>query len=1018
MTGGFEVRTSGYGRHASELLASQIVQLKAGDVLAPVTVIVASNYAGTSIRRALAGRPGGLAAVTFTTLARVAETLAASHLASLGRRPVSSPVLAEAVRRVLSSAPGRFASVSGHPATETALVSAHRELSGLSAQAVTALAGAGPLPADVVRVSAEVRSALAAGWYDERDLFLTAARLVEQHGAPGGPVIVQLLQSLSWAEAQLLRALAGGQKVMVNVGLCGDEDADRPVVEAHRRAGIDVVAGAVERPVCSTIVSVSDPDEEVRAAVRLVADWMRQGVPLGRIALLYGTADPYARLLHEHLEAAGIARSGAPVRSLAEMFLGRTVRALLCLSDRDFRRSDVLALITGSVLLDGDRPAPVRAWQRISREAGVVSGSDWSVRLAAFASRLRGRAGQAERDGAEARAAHLRRDAERAEALASFVERLRADIDLVALAGSWREMTTKLLEVLERWVGDDRWRWSWPEEEVRAAERVEGAIEGLASLDELGGASPTAEVFRRALEVELESAFGRVGRLGSGVLTAPVGAAMGVETDRMVVLGMAEGTFPPRRVEDTLLADDCRQQTGGELSLRGDRHHDDHRQLLAAMAATGEAVLIFPRGDLRRNGERPASRWLLDDAARLAGTGGAFDDDLARLSAPWLKSVPSYAAGLASTRFPATEQDLRLAAMLADPAAVIGSDAVVRSGMELTGSRRSSEFTRFDGNLAGADLGGADLPDYTAGAATSATRLQDWAKCPHAFFMNYLLGVEVADEPEKRMEMSPLDRGQLVHAILERFIAEQVAAGRRGPWNGQAADRLEQIAEEVFDEFEMQGLTGRGAFWRHDRQRLLRELRRFAGEDCGQPVGTETPFDRAVYVLPDGRQVRFRGSIDRVDRLEAEGLRVLDYKTGSTSSYRGLTAEDPHQGGSHLQLAVYAAATRRSPDWEDVEAYYWFVTAKGGFAQVGYPVTREVHDSVGAAIATIVDGIRAGVFPRRPPAVPAYHFVECWYCSPDGQSSAEARRDWERKRRAPQLDSYLRLVEPDAVASP
>jgi hypothetical protein len=282
--------------------------------------------------------------------------------------------------------------------------------------------------------------------------------------------------------------------------------------------------------------------------------------------------------------------------------------------------------------------------------------------------------------------------------------------------------------------------------------------------------------------------------------------------------------------------------------------------------------------------------------------------------------------------------------------------------------------------------------------------------------MDHLLGVEVVDEPEKRLEMSPLDKGTLVHTILDRFVAEQIATGGRGPWSGPAVSRLEQIAEEEFTSFEAQGLTGRGSAWRHERERLRRDLFRFAAEDGGRPVGTELSFDDAVYRLPDGREVRFRGSVDRVDELDPGRLMVLDYKTGSTRTYKGLTPGDPHQGGSHLQLAVYAAAARQRLGHPLVEALYWFVTDKGDFDRIGYPVTEDVYHNVGAAITTIVNNIRAGVFPLRPPAVPAYGWVECWYCSPDGLSTAEVRRDWERKRLSPALDSYLRLVEPDAAA--
>ncbi len=1000
-----------YGPAATDLLAEQITRAKDGDPLAEVTVVVASNYAGVAIRRELAARPGGLAAVTFTTLARVAERLGSARLAAAGRRPVSGPVLAAAIRQVLEVDPGRFAPVADHPATELALVSAARELAGLTEEALDGLAGTGGLASDVVRVHRQAREALAGGWYDEADLIAAATGVVEAGGVAGAAVIVHLLQHPSAAEARLLRALAGVAPLRVNVGLTGEADADRPVIEAHRRAGIEVPGAPVERPVCSRIVSVSDPDEEVRGALRLIAGWMRDGVPLGRMAVLYGPAEPYARLLHEHLEAAGIPHSGAPVRTLGEMFLGRTVRALLGLADGDFRRDEVLGLVSGSGLLDGDRPAPARAWERVSRDAGVVCGSDWTGRLQMYAARRRLTATEARRDEDEPRARRLSLDAEQAERLQSFVGRLRSDLEALHAAGSWRSLSDAVTALLDKWVGGERRRQGWPDEELRAAERVEQAVERLAGLDQLGGAPPGLDVFRRALDAELELALRRVGRLGDGVLVAPVGSAVGVRTARTVVLGMAEGSFPVQRVEDSLLPDEVRRAGRGELKLRSERLHDDHRHLLAAVAGSEQAVLVFPRGDLRRSTGRPASRWLLADAAVLAGRPALFTDDLAGLAAPWFEAVASHAAGIASTDFPATAQDLRLSGMLSDPSPVMAADAVLRGGMALARARRSARFTRFDGHLTG-----AELPDYTAGTVTSATRLQEWARCPHAFFMNHLLGVEAVEEPETRLEMSALEKGTLMHRILERFIAGQIPGGSHGPWEGAARELLERIAEEECQLLAAQGLSGRGVFWRRDRARIVKDLARFAREDTGRPLRTELSFEGAPYPLPDGRSVAFRGSIDRVDDGGADALTVLDYKTGGLSTYRDLAEGDPHLGGRHLQLAVYAAAARHVLGRSMVEAYYWFTTDKGGFRRLGYPVGPQVEKEVGAAIAAIVDGIRSGIFPRRPSADPPYHYVDCRYCSPDGLSTAETRREWERKRAHPVLRDYIELVEPEALA--
>ncbi|HAY68123.1 MAG TPA: hypothetical protein DCY82_07530, partial [Acidimicrobiaceae bacterium] len=119
---GTNIVVSEYGRAASAALARAIVDAKAGVALAPVTVIVPSNFAGLAARRMLgSGDLGvaGVANVNFVTPFRLAELLAVGELP--GRRPLTKPVLGAAVRRALADDPRHFRNVRDHQATERAL---------------------------------------------------------------------------------------------------------------------------------------------------------------------------------------------------------------------------------------------------------------------------------------------------------------------------------------------------------------------------------------------------------------------------------------------------------------------------------------------------------------------------------------------------------------------------------------------------------------------------------------------------------------------------------------------------------------------------------------------------------------------------------------------------------------------------------------------------------------------------------------------------------------------------------
>lgn len=986
-----EVRCGAYGEVAAALLAEQVRTLQAGTPLAPVTVVVPGNYAAVAIRRDLARR-GGVAAVSCITLTRLADRLGSAPLAASNRQPVSAPLVVAAVREALADDAGVFHRVADHRATELALAAAYRELRGVSPAALDALAAQSHRAHDIVRIVRFVHARLAPRWYDEADVLAAA---IDHAQAVSSPLIVHLPQDLSIIGGRLLRTIADHAPVMVNVGASGEATADAPVIAALARAGIDVPPAVVDRPRASRVISASDPDEEVRAAVRSVVDAVREGVPLGRMAVLFGAANPYARLLRAQLQAAGIALNGTPVRTIGDMLAGRHLRAVLALADRDFRRTDVLTVIGLT------HPHRARGWERISRAAGVVGGQEWIERIETFVGDTERRAEAAEADERPALAHRLRLDVDRARGLAGAVAELRHDIAVGTERTTWSALAAWAAAIVDRDLGNRGDEWPAPEAE--AADRVDAAIERLGDLDAIGGPAPTLDLFRRALDGELDAGLQRIGRLGEGVLVGSVSLAVGLTLDRVVVLGLAEGTFPDRRLDDSLLPDRERAVTGGELALRADHVGTDHRHLLAALAAAGHATVCFPRGDLRRPGERSASRWLLDDATVLAASATRlFTADLDGIGkSNWLDTVPSFAAGIARTAFPATVQEHHLGSLLRG--AILAGDEIVTAGTELSLARRSGAFTRFDGNLAGVDV----VRVIGAERALSATRLEAWAACPHAFLLEHVLGVEVVEEPERRLRLDQLDRGSLVHRVLQRFVEE-------GPFD---TEWLRAVAGEVFAEFEARGRTGRKLFWRRDRARLLADMERFFLADRAwraasgaEPLATEHRFDTAMSI--GDRLLRVKGAIDRVDRLPDGSLSVIDYKSGKPDDYRSLGPDDRHQRGARLQPVIYAAGARAELGDVPVRFDYWFLQRSCQFPRIGYDVDDAAMEEVGAVLAAIATGIEGGVFPLRPPESPGWNRVDCWFCAPDGLSAAHARRDWERKRHDPGLAAYAALCEP------
>lgn len=1035
---GLRVTWTPYGRAAGEALARELAAAKGGDPLAPVTVIVPSNHVGVGARRLLASgalgevasRGTGIAAVSFLTVYRLAELLGSRRLAAAGRRPVSTPLIAAAIRAALKRDAGAFTDVAEHPATESALVEAYRELRDLSPSALDALAAQSRRARDVVRLHRAARAALERDFYDEQDLTLAAIEEVEVTPFPE-PVVVYLPQRTSQHGAGLIAALAANGAVSVLAGTTGRAGADSDVARSLARITGAAVADPPEvatNAKTTTFVSCSDADEEVRTAVRTVVDAARSGTPLDLVAILHASPEPYARLVHEHLRAAGIPANGAAVVPLSARIAGRSLLGLIDLPNTGFRRESVFAWLSGAPVLVAGKWAPVVSWERLSREAGIAGGRDqWDQRLDHLADAFDAAAAEAEGDpdAPEWRAERARTSAARARQLRAFVLAIADDLAAAAAAPkAWSDHVRWAKRHLDDVLGKAHRRVDWPVAEQKAAEKVEQSLDRLAALDDVEPHT-TLEVFARTLAMELESDLGRVGRLGEGVLVGSIGMGIGLDLERVVVLGLAEGAFPSRVSDDSLLPDGEREACGGELALRKELVDRQHRELLATLAGASTSVLVVPRGDLRRSAERVPSRFAVELAGQIAGERWS-SQRLLNASEPWVHHVASFDGGLRASLFPATAQEHRLQASLSGGVAPVE----VAAPAEMVSARRGSSFTRFDGNLsslAGYIPSPADRP-------TSPTRLERWMSCPFAYLLENVLGVEVVENPEDSLQITPADWGSVIHEVLERFIADVLARPedeRPAPderWSADDRRLLRRLTDQVCVEYEQRGRTGRDIFWRRDRNKILRDLERILDYDDIHRVRTrtrpaaaelgfgirDTALEAVPIPLPDGRSVRFRGKADRVDVAEDGTIHVVDYKTGGTYGAEKLCEDDPDCGGTKLQLPVYGVAARLHQGRPDapVHAEYWFVSNRGKWKRYGYDVSEAVLAHFGETLGRIVAGIEAGIFAPHPSADSSGWSRPCDFCDPDGLGVGELRRGWEQKRTDPLLSSYADAVEP------
>ena len=172
----------------------------------------------------------------------------------------------------------------------------------------------------------------------------------------------------------------------------------------------------------------------------------------------------------------------------------------------------------------------------------------------------------------------------------------------------------------------------------------------------------------------------------------------------------------------------------------------------------------------------------------------------------------------------------------------------------------------------------------------SSTRIDVYHKCPFRYFCEY--GLRIRER--RRAAVDALEYGTLLHHIFETFFGsyqrEEYLMMDEAAVRETASDILLDYTNRHFG-----GTEGKSARFLYLLSRIqnnavklilhiIEELREsdFVPVDFELNVGEDIPAH--TVMLRDGLSLSVRGSVDRVDRCDADGvsyIRVVDYKTGT-----------------------------------------------------------------------------------------------------------------------------------------
>ena len=224
----------------------------------------------------------------------------------------------------------------------------------------------------------------------------------------------------------------------------------------------------------------------------------------------------------------------------------------------------------------------------------------------------------------------------------------------------------------------------------------------------------------------------------------------------------------------------------------------------------------------------------------------------------------------------------------------------------------------------------------------SVTEIGTWQRNPYAIYAKHVLGLKKLDELESEIDAS--DRGNLIHAALEKFIDTY-----KDRLPSDAETQLLKIGRELFTAYDEHPEVK--AFWWPRFERIAAWFVMMEQERRDNGI---RPLKAEAKGLLDVGGFTLRGRADRIDRMADGSVAITDYKTG------GVPSKAEVESGIEPQLPLLGLIAERG-GFKDIKAAktgelnYWKL---GGGQNEDSNKTTEFTAKLDALIAEAEEGLK------------------------------------------------------------
>ncbi|MDD5013981.1 MAG: exodeoxyribonuclease V subunit gamma [Atribacterota bacterium] len=450
------------------------------------------------------------------------------------------------------------------------------------------------------------------------------------------------------------------------------------------------------------------------------------------------------------------------------------------------------------------------------------------------------------------------------------------------------------------------------------------------------------------------------------------------------IVGMDSAKFPDSAYGGSILLDAEKKNTGRMNQDKEKNKESRYKMLQLLTSLKGKIILSYSRFDTQDNRELAPSSLMLQLYRLKTGDGqknySDFYSSFQDVSG-FIPGKPREILDSADWFLYSTKHNLLDITLLFEhlyPA--------LSKGFYAARQREKEELNRFNGKVK-VDPEWVD-PRLNRGLMVSSSRLELIAFCPYLYFLKYILKIKL---PQEMIEdpgawLDPSEKGILFHQIFEEFYKKLKEISPPGIFVSPSYLNhwpiLENIALSQLKQKRKKLIPPNNLVYQHESKEILDSCRFFL--HCEEenykgeiPTYLELAFGtrdnrneelgrvKAVELsLPGGKSISFQGKIDRVDKLDEDTYRIIDYKTGTPYEF---SHSKYFQNGKQIQHALYALSLKKilakakiSASPKITGAGYYFPTLNGQGRQYFYG--EEKREQVLEIVDILLDMVAQGNF--------------------------------------------------------